>query len=603
MLDHFSAPSAAPWDTFFQKVLRAILLLVCLTPLVYADTIFPFMVSKALYARTLIEVAFVIWLLLAIQSKAHRPPRCWVLMAIAAWFAVSTAAAFSGVSPERSLWSTYARMTGVVDLAHWSAYVLMAASTFRTQEAWRQLLGVNVLVSVVVAFIAIAQYWVPAAVPFLVYQGRATATLGSGLFLGAYACINIGFAATLATSLAGNRKVLVLLSAAAALNLLALWISASRSPLVITVLMAIVLATAWGLLNRSNQRRRIALGILGAGAAVILILSAIVATGAAENLPGTMGQRLGNVGTGKDRANSGRAMAAIVALDAFKERPVLGYGPENFEAAWGKHYRPGWDSYQFFDHAHNKLLEVAATAGSLGLAAYSGLLIAILIAAGRAIRRQTGRERLTAIAMATTTAGYLALGMFMLDEPAGLLQFAIIAAYWSSRSSTASREAGFHGETGVPRMFLAASAAAAVALLISWSSQINASMLAGAQVARTQNSWELYIEDQQRLTRAFPPMANERRLSFMSTVQVMAESGKPIPAALDEEAEAAIRLEPYNWRLPFMAALAHQTAAVHHPEHAECAERYVSHMERIAPDSQYTLLLQQSQRRLEAHKP
>ena len=50
------------------------LFLLPFTPLVVVDTyFFPFITGKAFYLRTLIEIAFVAWVVLALMDKAYRP--------------------------------------------------------------------------------------------------------------------------------------------------------------------------------------------------------------------------------------------------------------------------------------------------------------------------------------------------------------------------------------------------------------------------------------------------------------------------------------------------------------------------------------------------
>ena len=55
---------------------RAGLALLLLTPFVISEnTVYPFVVGKALYARMLIEVVFALWAALACLNPAFRPPR------------------------------------------------------------------------------------------------------------------------------------------------------------------------------------------------------------------------------------------------------------------------------------------------------------------------------------------------------------------------------------------------------------------------------------------------------------------------------------------------------------------------------------------------
>lgn len=67
-----------------------------------------------------------------------------------------------------------------------------------------------------------------------------------------------------------------------------------------------------------------------------------------------------------------------VAFASFKEKPILGWGPENFSVAFDKNYNPALlglkkDIYLFsswWDRAHNFLIDYAIYAGILGLLAF-----------------------------------------------------------------------------------------------------------------------------------------------------------------------------------------------------------------------------------------
>ena len=73
-------------DRLLLWAVRTGILLVLLTPLIVTkDTLFPFVVGKAIFARSVVEVAFGLWIVLIIYYRQHRPPRWWVLAALGVW--------------------------------------------------------------------------------------------------------------------------------------------------------------------------------------------------------------------------------------------------------------------------------------------------------------------------------------------------------------------------------------------------------------------------------------------------------------------------------------------------------------------------------------
>ena len=136
-------------------------------------------------------MTFALWTLLAVGWPRWRPPRSAILAALAASLAVAAVSSWLGASPQRSLWSTYTRMEGLVDSAHWFAFALVLASTVRGARGWNRLLNANLGVGLVAALLAIARFhmtdepifgaWPPEG-----HYPRISATTGNPTFLGGY---------------------------------------------------------------------------------------------------------------------------------------------------------------------------------------------------------------------------------------------------------------------------------------------------------------------------------------------------------------------------------------------------------------------------------
>ena len=165
-----------------------------LTPLIVTfSTIFPYIVGKAVYSHVLIEIAFGAWLLLAWKNPDYRLPRSRVIQVFALYVFVALLAGLFGVSLIRSLWSTYERMMGVVDLAHWLALAVVLTSTLRTARNWRILLNVNLGVSLFMALLGFAQLYGARIPPFDFFEQttRLDVTLGNPTYVGAYMLVNV----------------------------------------------------------------------------------------------------------------------------------------------------------------------------------------------------------------------------------------------------------------------------------------------------------------------------------------------------------------------------------------------------------------------------
>ena len=416
------------------------LVLVCLLPLVVSHTtVYPFIVGKALYARSLIEIAFVGWLILAWRCPGYRPRPSFILLALLVWLCVSLLAALAGVNPTRSLWSGFTRMHGVVDLAHWCAFALVAASVFRSIADWCWLLTVNLAVGGIVSLLALSRHvglidWI-----FVFSEPvRVGSTLGSALFLGTYVVMAAGLGGALLlrpraeSGFWASPHVRYILAGLVVLNLAAMWVSGARSALLGALVMALVFAGGVLLIDRRSAILKAALCVLG----VAVVLSA------AGLMSGRLGitteydvmfKRLASAASGENVSVNNRLNTLNLGLEAYRERPILGWGHENFRSAWGRYVTAEEYSGRTVDQTHNKALDTLVSTGTVGFFVYAVLSLGLALTAVRLVLARESAERRFALAMAAALAGYFVISLFMFDAQAFMLSFAILVGFLASQ--------------------------------------------------------------------------------------------------------------------------------------------------------------------------
>ena len=588
-------------------------MLVTATPLVVMPgVLFPYIVGKATFARAVIEIAFGLWLALVLYESSLRPRELrpwarggsWVLAAFAVWLGVSAICAFAGVSPVRSLWSTYERMQGVVDLIHWFAFVLVAGSVLRGARDWRLLFTCSLAAGATVCAWGLMVHYGFVDQPGA--GGRLSATLGNPTYLGAYLSIN----ALIGTGLlaqsyrerhrpSGGRVTPIRRNlaraclrafwlVAVALSLWALWLTTSRGALVGLGVGATVL---WIALRPQRLLRR--------GAIAILILGCVGAGGwlALDGDdhsvdPEGMLSRLAAIGL--DDPSSRRRLAAIgVGLSAFAERPALGWGPENFVVVWGRHAHPGLGLGEHFDHAHNKLVEELATKGLLGLVAYALLWAALARAIYRAMRRDGDGQSTLAAAVGAALVALFVQNLFLLDSPATVMQCALLAAFAVSQESrgapcSAAPVRGLRRRrfARAMAMLLVVALTAATVYAVAYrpfaAARIAASFVPHYNAPAPAES----LAGIARAIDAFPPLGNLLRLRMFAAADMASMSAADYArtlAMIEAQGAAAVRAEPQNWRVPAMLALAYRSAARRDPAYWARANEQVDRMLTLAP--------------------
>ena len=178
-------------ERFLLTSIRLLCFMVLLTPLIVMtdplpQTFFPFIVGKSLYARTLIEILVGLSFVLIIRYPSYRPNWSWLLTIMIMYIAIVLLAASTGVSPQRSIWSTYERMSGWVDITHWYLYSVVLICSHRTFADWKRLFNINLSISLVLGLLGLTQYYGLGFLPYLQEGGRIEITLGNPTYVGAY---------------------------------------------------------------------------------------------------------------------------------------------------------------------------------------------------------------------------------------------------------------------------------------------------------------------------------------------------------------------------------------------------------------------------------
>lgn len=559
---------------------RGAIFLVTAAPLVVAPgVLFPYVVGKATWMRLFTEVALALWLALSLRRGAHAglaprrgpPGGSWVLLAFAAWLGVSAAAGLAGVSPGRSLWSTYERMQGWVGLAHAFALAAVAASVFRDSRDWRRLFVCSLAVGTLVCGWGLATHYGVPGLPGA-RDMRLTAGFGNPTYLGAYLAVN----ALLGAGLSVRRRSRNAPSAGAwryafalcvALHVWALWLTASRGALLALVVGGAALCVALAFRCRPG-RRTLGAAVLLAGLGAALWVNHV---GAPAEAPQSMTARLAATGVADDASGRRRLAAATAGLRGFTERPLLGWGPENFVVVWGRFAPPGVGMGEHFDHAHNQLVEELATKGLFGFAAYVLLWVALARALWRAIRHGDTERRVLAAAAGAGLAAFFVQHLFLLDTPASGMQFALLAGFaaWTESPARSRAVAGDHTahtvrgvlRRGRPVIWFALAAVAASTLYaVVYRPLVAARMASDAFAAQPPTVTS--IAETVRAIDAFPPLGNDLRLRLFARTDLAALPEADFPRALEilqTQGGAAARTEPWNWRVPGTLALAHGT--------------------------------------------
>ncbi len=440
------------------------LLATAFLPLVFARGLAnPFLTPREIALRLILAVALPLAVAVAPQPRRPGPLGAAALALLAA----AAAGTVFSVDVANSTWSNPERFTGFLDVALAVGYGAALAQAFRDTRFRARFLWLWIGVWAAVCLWALLEKAVPGFwAQFNGDGARSVATIGNAIFL-AHGIILATPPIVAALRMRPGRAWRIASRVALGLAGAAVLATGTRGALLGVLAGGAVAAMAYAAWSRHRAARV---------AAVAVPLACLLALGGmflARDVPGL--QEVPVVGRvlavfQRDASTVQRLQLWGVALEAVRQRPLTGWGPENFDTALDRNYDTALTRYgvnqSFSDRAHNGLLDVAAAYGLLGVAAY----LAFLGALGRTVlrARQSGAAPApVAAVLLGGLAAYLVTSLTAFDSQITLLGLAVFAAFVAALGRE-TQAASLPFQAGAKRAMLAAAAAVPMAV-VAWS--------------------------------------------------------------------------------------------------------------------------------------
>lgn len=412
------------------------LYLILLTPLIFSRSlVFPFATLKVFVFHSLIEIIFALWLGLIIFSKEHRPRLTLLTKVLAVFFIVLIVSSVFGIDWSRSLWSTQDRMLGLVSLLHFGALFLILRSLWRELK-WKNYLFFSFGVSSVVAFFTVAiglrlidamdaYKW------FLSGYFRPGTFFGNPSFTAVYLLFHIFIGIWLFFEFFRERKkILSFLTALFVfLNIFGVFFTETRGA-ILGLLAGILFLLFFFSFGKEKFLRKISVCLL-----ILIFLSGVVfwftqSSSFWRKVPG-IGREIISASSFRTADLAPRLITLKAGWESFLERPILGFGFENFRYPFDRHYDPRLLRFNFeatyFDKPHNIFLEYLVNNGILGLLAYLGVFAAAFYLMFKKPLQHSS------MFMAAALITYLVQNLFLFDTFGSYLMLFIILAFIDSQ--------------------------------------------------------------------------------------------------------------------------------------------------------------------------
>ncbi len=406
-------------------IVFALMFALLAVPLIVShDTLYPFIFGKIIAFRILIELILATlaigYLFGARITIQWRHP---LIIALGIFIAVQIVASATGVDFWRSLWSTQERMTGLLTTFHFAAFFLLAIMVIRSLRQWKWLIAFSLAISLIVAALGL----------FERNTVQMASVLGNPIYVSVYAMIHAYLAAILFTMAQRQIGFQFFAIIAGLINIIVMFLAGGRG-VILAFLASVCLLVFSSIFFLSKKMRNIFLsGIVVlciAAGGILWYGSTTVGTQWAEkNLPYSLKRivLLPQYWNPENRTEVWR-----IGIEGFKERPILGWGWENFPLIFQKHYSkpiPG-EGTTYFDRSHNQLIDILSLNGIIGLGAYFALWGALYWMMLCTLRRSVmPRRKSTVLLLIGVCSAYFLQNITVFDTPAPLIMFYVLLAF------------------------------------------------------------------------------------------------------------------------------------------------------------------------------
>ena len=434
------------------KLIRGAVILAVFVPLAGGYVyFFPLEFAKTTLLKIIVEAAVVLYLILLVIDSNWLP---WkkirfgaLEIALPGYFTAVIAAAVFAQNPYLAFWGEPERGGGVFSLIHYGLLFFLALIFFDDEKKRRKLWNCAIAVSLFIAAIAVEQKFNFFGIPFLNYYERSASTIGNANFLAAYLLLLIF--PTFAFALRSEKKrEAAFYFSAAIIQGTAIISSASRGAffgLIAGVLLFLFLYPTKAELGFAKRH-------IPKLTAVFLILALagffyFAKTNESGNFSApedNIIRRLTTISLSEHTTQT-RLLAWQISWNAFKEKPLLGWGPENFSIGFDKHFNPELEKWgkteTWFDRAHNFIFDIGVTSGIVGLVAYLAIFAATFYKLSLKKRRLLSDPQSTIynlkskiivlVGLQSAFAGYLIQNLFNFDTVSTYIISFLMLAYTS----------------------------------------------------------------------------------------------------------------------------------------------------------------------------
>ena len=359
-----------------KAVIWSCLAVVLFSPLyLNSHLFFPFIVTKTIAFNIAVEIMFLAFLFLAWRDKDYRLKINLAVILFAGYIVLIFISSLLGDNFYHSFWSNNERSEGIILLLHLFIFLLVLVSFLRKFKDWLLVFELAIFAGFLEALFALAQFFnLPGVMPSTGGQ-RLVGTIGNAGYMAGYLIFMIFFGLLLFFK-RKNRYLKIYYSVVILVDLFIVVFTGTRGGWLALFFCGTIFASYLLFFYFETKRAR-RLGVVLIFLIVALPALIFLNKNSASVKNNQILSRVASISMNSTTAQN-RLMTWGSAFNGFKERPIFGWGYENFYQPFDQYFNPKINDVVWYDRAHNIIFDRLITGGILGLTLYLGLLFAPL---------------------------------------------------------------------------------------------------------------------------------------------------------------------------------------------------------------------------------
>lgn len=415
----------------YLKLLRWGIYATLFVPLIiFAQYLSPFHIGKMLVFRSLVEIMAVIYILLIISNKKYLPSWKPIVVAFTVFTGFYALTSFTAVDFSYAFWGTLERMGGLFSFLHFWVFFIILVSIFRDRKSWDKLLKIAIFVGLLSILFAYGQHFIKGKF-FIGWQHgeRIIGTIGNPALFAGYLLFILFLSIYFMLNKKISPKEKGFYAGVFILGLPIFHLTVVKGSIIAFWGALFLLGLIYLFLSKNKKLKLYVFVAL----IIFLILAGFIWLNKDQSWVKKINwiNKITNISL-KSKTLQTRLWSWDSGFQGWKEKPILGWGPENFVLAHAQHFDPrhfaGIGSETIWDRAHNIILEMLTTMGIVGLLSYLSIFVVVYY-----LLIKNFKKKKIDIAMFSVFSimliAYFFHNLFIFDTTANYLLFFLVLGY------------------------------------------------------------------------------------------------------------------------------------------------------------------------------